>query len=215
MSATPWLLEVRRLQKFFEIRRGFRRRVVATVRAVDDVSFAIAAGRDARAWSASRAAARPPPRAASCARWRRPAARSCSAPPTVESSTWPRCPARRCVRLRPQIQMIFQDPFGSLNPRMTIFDNVAEPLLVNGMRRPPRPARARRRAARADRPAPRAHAPLPARVLGRPAPAHRHRARARHRAPAGGGRRAGLRAGRLGAGAGAESPPGAPAASAA
>ena len=36
--------------------------------------------------------------------------------------------------LRPQIQMIFQDPFGSLNPRMTIFDNVAEPLLVNGMR---------------------------------------------------------------------------------
>ena len=30
--------------------------------------------------------------------------------------------------------MIFQDPFGSLNPRMTIFDNVAEPLLVNGMR---------------------------------------------------------------------------------
>ena len=36
--------------------------------------------------------------------------------------------------LRPQIQMIFQDPFSSLNPRMTIFDNVAEPLLVNGMR---------------------------------------------------------------------------------
>ena len=31
--------------------------------------------------------------------------------------------------------MIFQDPFGSLNPRMTLFDNVGEPLLVNGMRR--------------------------------------------------------------------------------
>jgi peptide/nickel transport system ATP-binding protein len=29
--------------------------------------------------------------------------------------------------------MIFQDPFGSLNPRMTLFDNVGEPLLVNGM----------------------------------------------------------------------------------
>jgi peptide/nickel transport system ATP-binding protein len=43
--------------------------------------------------------------------------------------------SRKALRpLRPQIQMIFQDPFGSLNPRMTIFDNVAEPLLVNGMR---------------------------------------------------------------------------------
>ena len=40
--------------------------------------------------------------------------------------------------LRAEIQMIFQDPFGSLNPRMTLFDNVGEPLLVNGMRQPPR-----------------------------------------------------------------------------
>src|SRR5262249_45958727 len=36
--------------------------------------------------------------------------------------------------LRPEMQMIFQDPFGSLNPRMTLFDNVGEPLLVNGLR---------------------------------------------------------------------------------
>jgi ABC-type glutathione transport system ATPase component len=36
--------------------------------------------------------------------------------------------------LRNEIQMIFQDPFGSLNPRMTLFDNVGEPLLVNGVR---------------------------------------------------------------------------------
>jgi peptide/nickel transport system ATP-binding protein len=36
--------------------------------------------------------------------------------------------------IRPQIQMIFQDPYGSLNPRMPIFDIVGEPLLVNGMR---------------------------------------------------------------------------------
>ena len=32
------------------------------------------------------------------------------------------------------MQMIFQDPFSSLNPRMTITDIIAEPLLVNGMR---------------------------------------------------------------------------------
>ena len=30
--------------------------------------------------------------------------------------------------------MIFQDPFGSLNPRMNLLDNVGEPLLVNGMK---------------------------------------------------------------------------------
>jgi peptide/nickel transport system ATP-binding protein len=42
--------------------------------------------------------------------------------------------SRRDLRpLRAEIQMIFQDPFGSLNPRMTLFDNVGEPLLVNGM----------------------------------------------------------------------------------
>jgi peptide/nickel transport system ATP-binding protein len=34
------------------------------------------------------------------------------------------------------MQMIFQDPYSSLNPRMTIFDIIGEPLLVNGMGRP-------------------------------------------------------------------------------
>ena len=42
--------------------------------------------------------------------------------------------AAELAPLRKDIQMIFQDPFGSLNPRMTLFDNVGEPLLVNGMR---------------------------------------------------------------------------------
>ena len=35
--------------------------------------------------------------------------------------------------LRRQMQMIFQDPFSSLNPRMTVVDIIGEPLLVNGM----------------------------------------------------------------------------------
>jgi peptide/nickel transport system ATP-binding protein len=35
--------------------------------------------------------------------------------------------------LRRQMQMIFQDPFSSLNPRMTLLDIVGEPLLVNGV----------------------------------------------------------------------------------
>jgi peptide/nickel transport system ATP-binding protein len=34
-------------------------------------------------------------------------------------------------RIRPNIQMIFQDPYSSLNPRMTLLEVVGEPLLVN------------------------------------------------------------------------------------
>ena len=36
--------------------------------------------------------------------------------------------------LRRQMQMIFQDPFSSLNPRMNLFDIVSEPLLLNGVK---------------------------------------------------------------------------------
>jgi len=36
--------------------------------------------------------------------------------------------------LRREMQMIFQDPFSSLNPRMTLLDLVGEPLLVHGMK---------------------------------------------------------------------------------
>jgi peptide/nickel transport system ATP-binding protein len=38
-------------------------------------------------------------------------------------------------RLRQEMQLIFQDPFASLNPRMTVFDVVADPLRVNRLAR--------------------------------------------------------------------------------
>lgn len=39
-------------------------------------------------------------------------------------------------RLRPKLQMVFQDPLGSLNPRMKVWQTVAEPLLLHGLARP-------------------------------------------------------------------------------
>lgn len=41
--------------------------------------------------------------------------------------------ALRRARLNAEIRMIFQDPFSSLNPRMTVYRIIAEPLLVGGM----------------------------------------------------------------------------------
>jgi peptide/nickel transport system ATP-binding protein/oligopeptide transport system ATP-binding protein len=41
--------------------------------------------------------------------------------------------ARELKNMRSRLQIIFQDPFASLNPRMTVFDTLAEPLLLHGL----------------------------------------------------------------------------------
>ncbi len=42
-------------------------------------------------------------------------------------------PEKKLAKVRPRFQMIFQDPYASLNPRMTVYDTLAEPLLFHGL----------------------------------------------------------------------------------
>jgi peptide/nickel transport system ATP-binding protein len=127
------LLEVRHLRKLFPIRRGFGRKVVGSVRAVDDVSFTIREGEalglvgesGCGKTTTARCVLRAMTPSSGEILFRAADDRVVDLAPLSRAELRP---------LRPQIQMIFQDPFGSLNPRMTIFDNVAEPLLVNGLR---------------------------------------------------------------------------------
>ena len=100
--------------------------------------------------------------------------------------------------MRRKVQMIFQDPYGSLNPRSTVGRSVSQPLVVAGWKRTRSPRRVDDAAA-LGRPARRRPPALSARILRRPAPAHRHRPRARLEPQADHLRRAGVGARRLGA----------------
>jgi oligopeptide/dipeptide ABC transporter ATP-binding protein len=133
VSGPATILEVESLQKWFPIRRGLLRRVVGQVRAVDDVSFTIGRGETLSLvgesgcgkTTTSRCILRALQPTAGAIRFRTESEKQ------VDVATLPKPELRP---LRRQMQMIFQDPFSSLNPRMTITDIIAEPLLVNGVR---------------------------------------------------------------------------------
>ena len=96
--------------------------------------------------------------------------------------------------------MVFQDPFASLNPRKRVGQIVGMPLRLHGVESGDIEPKVRELLSRVGL-SPEHLEPLPARVLGRPAPAHRRRPRAGARAAPDRARRAGVGARRVGAGA--------------
>ena len=132
-SSDDVILKVRGLTKHFPVRTTFTRRFIGTVQAVDDVSFQIKRGESlglvGESGSGKTTAGRCILRAIE---------------PTKGEIVFKqgdikvdiRSLGRKALKsFRKNMQMIFQDPYSSLNPRMTVAEIIGEPLLVHGIAR--------------------------------------------------------------------------------
>jgi len=132
MIARQPLLTVRNLCKYFPIKsKGFFKKTVAMVHAVDDVSFDLLPGETLGLVGESGCGKTTLSR--SILRAIKPT--SGRAVLHVDGQTYELAsmPSRSIKPLRRKMQMIFQDPFSSLNPRMTVGDIVGEPLKIHGL----------------------------------------------------------------------------------
>ena len=126
MSSVMPLLEVRNLRKYFPIVSGLFKKRVRHVKAVDDVSFHINPGETlglvgesgCGKTTAGRLILRLIERTAGEIRY-------CENGAEVNLGT---LMGERLRRFRRNVQMIFQDPFSSLNPRMRVSDLISEPI---------------------------------------------------------------------------------------
>lgn len=124
------LLEVKNLKMHFPIMAGFFRRVVGHVKAVDDVSFSIRQGETlglvgesgCGKTTAGRCILRAYNPTAGQILYRRPDNQVVDLATLSNNELKP---------YRQQIRMVFQDPFSSLNPRMTVIDIVGDPMKIN------------------------------------------------------------------------------------
>ncbi len=126
MTAEP-LLEVRDLKVHFAVRRGLLQRTVGTVKAVDGISFDVAGGTTLGLVGESGCGKSTTGRA--LLRLVEPTSGSVR----LGGKDLVKLGDRDLRRERRRMQMIFQDPYASLNPRMTILDTVAEPLGIHGL----------------------------------------------------------------------------------
>ena len=122
MSASKPLVQVRGLKQYFPIHGGLLRRKVGDVKAVDDVSFDIAEGETLGIVGESGCGKSTCGRAV--LRLYEPTAGEVVIAGEDLSTLSPEALRRK----RPSMQMVFQDPQASLNPRMTVAGLIGEPL---------------------------------------------------------------------------------------
>lgn len=122
----PKLLSVKNLKKHFPITAGILSQVVGQVRAVDGVSFEVDTGETLGLVGES-----------GCGKTTTGRAVLRLVEPTAgrvefEGKNILEFSAGEMRKVRRQMQIIFQDPFGSLNPRMSVRDIIEEPLIIHG-----------------------------------------------------------------------------------
>lgn len=131
------ILEVKGLKKFFPITKGILQRVAGNVKAVDDVSFFVREGETlglvgesgCGKTTASRAVIRLYEPTGGAAYFKSKVLSDTDEPVIVNLIDLDK---NEMKLIRQEMSMIFQDPVNSLNPRMSVFDIVAEPMVIHG-----------------------------------------------------------------------------------
>jgi oligopeptide transport system ATP-binding protein len=122
------LLELRDVKTHFPIQHGFIfKRLIGTVRAVDGVSLTVQRGEVLGLVGESGCGK------STLARTIMQLVPTTAGTVILEGRNLTSGSLEEVRHVRRDLQMVFQDPYASLNPRMTVFDTLAEPLRVHGV----------------------------------------------------------------------------------
>ncbi|MFM2055254.1 MAG: oligopeptide/dipeptide transporter ATP-binding protein, partial [Pseudomonadota bacterium] len=121
------LLEVRDLHKHYPVRGGVFSRTMGTVRAVAGVSLSVHAGQTLGLVGESGCGKSTLGR--TLMRLEEPT----SGQVLFDGQDLAQASGEALFKLRREVQMVFQDPYSSLNPRLTVGEIVREPMLVHGL----------------------------------------------------------------------------------